>query len=211
MELILSLAGIVVALLVGAISPGPSFVLVARTAISVSRLDGLCAAIGMGIGGVVFSILILLGLQAVFASAPWLYLALKLMGGSYLLYMGVRIWRSAEETMASPGAMAGMRGSVMKSLLRGLLTQLSNPKTVVVYGSIFVALLPHDLPPAAALALPLLVFLVEAGWYAIVALALSAEAPRAAYLNSKKRIDRVAGGLMGLLGLKLIASAHSES
>jgi threonine efflux protein len=51
------------------------------------------------------------------------------------------------------------------------------------------------------------VFCIEAGWYAIVALALSAPAPAAAYLRWKARIDRAAGGVMGLLGIKLIYDA----
>lgn len=47
----LALVGILGALLVGAISPGPSFVLVSRIAVKMSRKDGLAAALGMGIGG----------------------------------------------------------------------------------------------------------------------------------------------------------------
>ena len=58
------------------------------------------------------------------------------------------------------------------------------------------------------MALPFLVFLVEAGWYSVVAFTLSAEPSRAAYLVSKVHVDRIAGGVMGLLGLKLIAGAR---
>jgi threonine/homoserine/homoserine lactone efflux protein len=211
MEIILSLASVFGALLIGAISPGPSFVLVARTSMAASRVDGLFAAIGMGVGGVIFSAVVLLGLQAALASVPWLYLTLKLVGGLYLVYLAVRIWRGAKEPIVIPGAEKGIRRSVKKSFLLGLFTQLSNPKTAVVYGSIFAALLPHNLPPSATLALPFLVFLVEAGWYSIVALALSAESSRAAYLRSKMHVDRVSSGVMGLLGLTLVAATRSVS
>lgn len=208
MEMIVSVASVLGALAVGAISPGPSFVLVARTAMAVSRLDGLAAAVGMGIGGVLFAALVLLGLQVVLASVPWLYLALKLLGGLYLIYLAIRIWRGAKEPVVlSPGS-AGLSGAPGTSFWLGLFTQLSNPKTAVVYGSIFAALLPHDMPGSVALALPPLVFLIEAGWYAIVALALSSASPRAAYLRSKALIDRVAAGVMGLLGVKLFVAAR---
>jgi len=53
---------ILAALLLGAMSPGPSFVIVARNAIGLSRGDGLATAAGMGIGGVFFSGIALLGL-----------------------------------------------------------------------------------------------------------------------------------------------------
>lgn len=208
MELVLSLASVLGALLIGAISPGPSFVLVARTAMAVSRIDGFFAAIGMGIGGVIFSALVLLGLQAVIASVPLLYLTLKLAGGLYLAYIAVRLWRGAKEPIIIPGTEEAIRRSASNSFFLGLFTQLSNPKTAVVYGSIFAALLPHNLPPSATLALPFLVFFVEAGWYSIVAFALSAEPSRAAYLRSKMHVDRVASGIMGLLGLKLVAAAR---
>jgi threonine/homoserine/homoserine lactone efflux protein len=78
----------------------------------------------------------------------------------------------------------------------------------VVYASIFISLLPREVPLAVAVILPLVVFCIEAGWYCVVALALSASSPRAAYLRWKVWIDRAAGSAMGLLGLKLIATAR---
>jgi drug/metabolite transporter (DMT)-like permease len=97
MEPIVSLVALLGALALGAMSPGPSFVLVARTAIARSRSDGLAAAVGMGIGGVIFAVLVVLGLHAVLSNVPRLYLGLKVAGGIYLLYLGIRIWRGARE------------------------------------------------------------------------------------------------------------------
>ena len=66
------------AILVGAISPGPSFILVARTAIAVSRLDrDSAAALGMGMGASFFAGAALLGLRAVLASIPSVYMVVK--------------------------------------------------------------------------------------------------------------------------------------
>src|SRR4051812_24434035 len=69
-EALLAIAGILGALAVGVVSPGPSFVLVARTAVALSRRDGLAASIGMGLGGVIFAALALAGLIAVLAQVP---------------------------------------------------------------------------------------------------------------------------------------------
>jgi threonine/homoserine/homoserine lactone efflux protein len=52
-----------------------------------------------------------------------------------------------------------------------------------------------------------LVFILETSWYAIVALTLSAPAPRATYLRAKRKIDAVAGAVMALLGVKLLYGA----
>jgi threonine/homoserine/homoserine lactone efflux protein len=209
----LSLLGIAGAMAVGAMSPGPSFVMVARTAVA-SRTEGLAAALGMGAGGVVFAIAALAGLQAAFLAVPGLYLAIKGFGGAYLVYLGVRIWRGARQPLAvaaevgtSPAAQGAQGPRARRTFLFGLATQVSNPKTAVVYASIFAAFLPRDVPPVLALAVPVVIFCIETGWYTVVALALSSAAPRSAYLRYKAWIDRMAGGVMGLLGLRLVWSA----
>ncbi|HRE16330.1 MAG TPA: LysE family transporter, partial [Rhodocyclaceae bacterium] len=69
------------------------FVMVARTALAVSRLSGLGAALGMGLGAAVFATLALFGLHTLLNTVPALYWGLKLAGGAYLLYLGWRIFR----------------------------------------------------------------------------------------------------------------------
>jgi len=196
---------IIAALSIGAMSPGPSFVLVSRIAVSRSRLDGLAAALGMGIGGVAFSVLALAGLTALLAQFGWLYLALKVAGGAYLVYIALKIWRGAREPLHIGDAASDHR-SLTRSFTTALLTQLSNPKAIVVYASIFAALLPKTVPLGLIFALPIGVFAVEAGWYTIVALAFSANHPRRLYLAAKTWIDRLAGTVMAGLGVQLVTS-----
>lgn len=179
--------------------------LVARTAIAVSRRDGLVAAAGMGLGGVIFGTLALVGLAAILARTEWLYLALKLLGGLYLLYLAIGIWRGAKDPVVVPRTAAGAAPGPGKSFVLALATQISNPKAAIVYGSVFAALLPPSMPGWTYIVLPPLIFALETAWYAIVALAFSADRPRAAYLRSKIWLDRLAGTVMGLLGLRLIA------
>jgi threonine/homoserine/homoserine lactone efflux protein len=200
-DLVVALLSIAGALTIGAMSPGPSFVMVARTAVAVSRADGLAAALGMGVGGVLFAVLALLGLHVVLTAVPALYIAFKIAGGAYLVYLGWIMWRSARQPLGFEDA--PLRPG--RSFWLGLLTQLSNPKTALVYASVFVSLLPREVPVAGAVALVAVIFTIEAGWYALVAWALSARSPRAAYLRSKTWIDRAAGTVMAALGLKLIA------
>jgi threonine/homoserine/homoserine lactone efflux protein len=200
---------IIATLLVGAMSPGPSFVVVSRIAISRSRMDGLAAALGMGIAGVIFSILALAGLTALLTKFTWLYLVLKIGGGAYLVHIAINIWRSAGQPFEIAETDHG-RSALARSFSTAFLTQLSNPKTIIVYASIFAALLPRAVPPALVVALPLGVFVVEAGWYAVVAVAFSTRHPRRLYLAAKRWIDRTAGAVMAGLGLRLILSGLSD-
>jgi threonine/homoserine/homoserine lactone efflux protein len=207
MENLSALLGVITALTIGVVSPGPSFVMVARTAVSSSRSDGVAAALGMGAGGVLFAVAALLGLQAFLLAVPSLYLVLKVLGGLYLAYLGLRIWRSAKEPISVVGVISE-RTSKLKSLGSGFTTQVSNPKTAIVYASVFAAFMPATQSLAFDLVLIALVFTIETTWYAVVALALSSERPRLTYLRYKTWVDRIAGGVMIALGLKLASSAY---
>lgn len=57
------------------------------------------------------------------------------------------------------------------------------------------------------MALPPLIFLQETAWYALVAVAFSANRPRSIYLGAKRWIDRIAAALIGVLGIRLVADA----
>lgn len=202
-----ALLGIVATLAVGAVSPGPSFVMVAKTAVSSSRSAGLAAALGMGTGGVIFAAAVLLGLHGLLLAVPAAYLVLKVAGGLYLTYLGIRIWRSAQQPLALADSTTGATLGKARSFALGLTTQISNPKTAIVYASVFAAFLPPARSPGFGLAVVALVFVVEAGWYSLVALALSSDGPRKTYLRCKGLVDRAAGGVMVALGIKLAAAA----
>lgn len=206
-----AVVSILAAVLLGAMSPGPSFVLVARNAIGLSRRDGVATAFGMGAGAICFAGIALAGLYTVLATVAWLYAGLKIAGGVYLLYIASRIWRGAGQPVAMGGA-AGVAGATNasrpgKSFWIGLTTQLSNPKTAIAYGSIFVALLPQHPPLWCYFALPPCLFAIETGWYTVVALCFSSQRPRDLYLRAKRWIDRIAAGAIAALGLRLILTA----
>jgi threonine/homoserine/homoserine lactone efflux protein len=207
MELLIALGAIFGAILIGAISPGPSFVLVARTAIAVSRSAGMATALGMGLGGLMFAGAALLGLHVVLTAVPWAYLGLKVGGGAYLIVLAIQLWRGAREPIAMEGFSADASGSLWMAFLLGLATQLSNPKTAIAYASIFTALLPADPPTWVAWVILPTIFLIEVGWYGIVAMVFSSERPRRGYLGAKPVFDRLAAGVLGLLGAKLISEA----
>jgi threonine/homoserine/homoserine lactone efflux protein len=205
------LASILGVFLLGAISPGPSFVVVSRIAISGSRADGVMAAIGMGIGGFIFATIAVAGLTALLLQVEWLNIALRLAGGAYLVWLGINIWRAAPEPIAIADTASERPNTLWKSLLKALFVQLSNPKTAIFYASMFAALLPSPTPSWMYFALPPMLFLIEFAWYTVVAVGFSARAPKAAYLRSKIWIDRAAGAVIGALGTKLMTDSVRSS
>ena len=186
---------VVLAIGVGVISPGPTFIVVARTALASTPRLGRITAAGVGTASLTFSVLAAAGISAVLAYLGWLFAVLKVAGGVYLVVLAVRMWRS-HGTDAVPAGTVGVR----RAYLTGLVTQLSNPKTIVVYGSVFVALLPAHASAATLIALPIATTTVEVLWYALVATVLSRPRPQRVYLRWSRAIDRVAGTFLGALG-----------
>ena len=197
------LGSIAFALMLGAMSPGPTSIYVAKNSIAISRKHGLYTAFGTGTGAAIFGLLAVLGLQALLLAVPSAYLALKICGGLYLLWLAYKIIKHAKEPMEQADGTTQVM-SYKQAYRLGLITQMSNPKIAIVLASIFTALLPKEIPNYFYVVLPMLCFFIDAGWYSLVAVALSAEKPRRVYLKFKKVFDRVAGGVMTLLGLKLI-------
>ena len=200
---LIALATIGGALALGAMSPGPSFILVARTAVASSRRAGMGAALGMGVGSIVISLIALMGLHTLLAAVPWLWLILKTGGGIYLLWMAFKMFRHAREPLHVESN-ASVGKSFRRAFLTAFGTQISNPKTAVVFAGIFAALLPSHITPVMYVTLPLVSMLVDGLWYAFVAYALSSSGPRNTYLRFKTTFDRIGGSVMAMLGIKLI-------
>ena len=203
MESFWILGSIAFALMLGAMSPGPTSIYVAKNSIAISRKHGLFTALGTGTGAAVFGLLAVLGLQAFLLAVPSAYLALKICGGLYLLYMAYNIIKHAKEPIDTEKS-SFTQMTLRRAFTTGLITQLSNPKIAIILASIFTALLPKEIPAYYYLVLPILCFFIDAGWCSLVAVALSAEKPRRVYLKFKKNFDRAAGAVMTVLGLKLI-------
>ncbi|WP_159138937.1 MULTISPECIES: LysE family translocator [Acinetobacter] len=203
MESFWILSSIAVALMLGAMSPGPTSIYVAKNSIAISRKHGLFTALGTGLGAAIFGLLAVLGLQAFLLAVPSAYLALKICGGLYLLWLAFKIIKHAKDPIEADSSITKQM-SLRRAFTTGLITQLSNPKIAIVLASIFTALLPKEIPNYFYFALPILCFFIDAGWCSLVAIALSAEKPRRVYLKFKALFDRAAGAVMTVLGLKLI-------
>ena len=197
------LIAIAIVFMFGTISPGPSFIFVAKTAVSKPFSEGIGVSIGLSIGAVFFTLLAIFGLYALFETVPFLYGIFKLFGGVYLLYLAYKIWKHSGESLSMDMKLEKSSKGFFKAMLFGFLTQISNPKTAIIIGSIFAALLPKELPAYSELLLCLIAFSIDAIWYSMVVVLLSTKKSQKIYLQFKKYIDRVAGTLLAALGIKI--------
>ncbi|MDU5454218.1 LysE family translocator [Pseudescherichia vulneris] len=199
---LIALSAIGVAILFGAMSPGVSFLLVARTAMSSSRRAALSVAAGMGFGALIFAAIALAGLHTLLTLVPSLYTGLKVAGGCYLLWLALKMFRRPANRLNDPASTEEISAS--KAFLTGVFTQISNPHTALVFASIFSAALSKNIQPVMYIILPLMAFVIDVLWYAVVACLLSTNGPRLTYIKYRKLIDKLSGGVMAFLGLRLL-------
>jgi RhtB (resistance to homoserine/threonine) family protein len=206
---IITLATIGFVQLLAVMSPGPSFLVTARTAVARSRSDGIKVALGLGAGTIVWATATLLGLNFLFRQFHWLFVGMKVAGALFLLWIAVQILRHAADPIEMNEGTTKESGQ--NPLLRGLLTQISNPKVAVFYGSIFVAMLPSEVPGWMIAALITIVTVNEIVWYSLVSLFFGSSPVRRFYLVAKRWIDRVTGAFLGLLGVRLLWQAADRA
>ncbi len=206
MEFLIPLITLWAAQLLAAISPGQSFVLISKLALANPRPVALSAVLGLGAGTIIWSTAAIAGLAIVLEHAAWAYTAFKIAGGVYLLFLAIMLWRHAADPVElDPARQKQMRP--WPAFMLGLATQLANPKVIVFFGSIFVALLPAHSPLWVYVVAVIIVFCNEIGWYAIVAMLFSVRRSRNVYIAAKTWIDRAMGGFLGLIGARLIVDA----
>lgn len=198
------LLGIATVLFLGAMSPGPSFLVVAQNALNKSRAHGIATAVGTGLGVSIFAILAGLGVTALLKSVPIAFLIFKILGGAYLIYLAYRIWCAASRPLLDGSATADNKESLWQAFSQGLIAQTSNPKTAIVIAGIFAAFIPQQPPAYTVVFIVVIAFVIDFSWYAFVALSLSVEKSKKIYAQAKQWLDRLIACLLALIGLKLI-------
>ncbi|WP_371153592.1 LysE family transporter [Jannaschia sp. 2305UL9-9] len=197
----LAIATVALVHLLAAISPGPSFVLSLRVAAAEGMRPALGLALGYGIGAAIWATAALVGLTILFDLVPMLFTILRVGGALFLIWIAIMMWRHAADPL--PAADADRPRGVLSAIRLGVLTMFANPKPAVFFGAVFLGFVPSDASWAAKALIVLNVLWVEAAWYILVARLFSLPRPRAAYVRFKTILDRMLGGVLGLLGIRL--------
>lgn len=133
----------IVASLVLIATPGQDMILVMSRSVAQGPAAGVVTAAGVSMGLVGHTLLATLGLGAILRTSEWLFLALKLIGAAYLVYLGIQLLRSRQHELA---VAVGSVRPLWRLFFDGALSNISNPKIAVFY----FAFLPQFVLPQAA-------------------------------------------------------------
>ena len=192
------------------ILPGPDFVGVVRSSMTRGTTAGLLTTLGVTIGLGFYATLSLLGLSAILVEYQWLTWAVRVLGGLYLAWLGIKLLRAKPaqpgEEMARGPLPAEMRGN---SLLFGFLVTLTNPKAVVLFASVFATAVTSSTPLWLMALMVGLVMASSLTWYTIVSLFMSSAPVMRRFQHARHWIERIAGASFILIGGRIIADART--
>ena len=183
-------------------SPGPDTALTIRNTLVGGRAGGIATAVGVVTGLATWTVASSAGLAALLVASQPLFLAVRLVGAAYLVFLGIQALRSAVFTKRDPGepVRAGSTTRLRRSVAyrQGLLSNLSNPKIVVF----FLSLLPQFIERGQAsltrmLLLGLIFCTITVSWLTLYAVVV-------ARVGDFLRRDRVRRGLEATTGLALV-------
>src|SRR5688572_22224571 len=189
------------------VTPGQDMIYVITRSLAQGRLAGVCSAVGVIIGILVHTALAALGVGAILHASESLFLALKLVGAAYLVYLGIRLLLSRGGIDVATGP--GSRRSYLSLVWQGVLSNVTNPKIVLF----FFAFLPQFVDPASAHPTRDLVFLGVL--YALLGLPVKCAVGLAAGSLSERVlrnpgalawVNRASGAVLVGLGLRLAAA-----
>ncbi|MBK5105061.1 MAG: LysE family translocator [Burkholderiales bacterium] len=132
----------VIASLVLIATPGQDMILVMSRSVAQGPAAGVATAAGVSVGLVGHTLLATLGLGAILRTSEWLFIALKLVGAAYLIYLGVGLLRTRGAMLLTQAA---PRRSLRRLFFDGAISNISNPKIAVFY----FAFLPQFVTPGA--------------------------------------------------------------
>ncbi len=190
------------ALLLGAMSPGPSLAVVVRATMQGGRIGGVLCAVGHGLGFAFYATAVVFGLSAVMAQQPEAFVALQWLGVALLLFLAYR-------TLFSGSSVEHTDSSGGNHFAIGFFTAFLNPKIALFFLAVFATVLQPNMQTSAQIIIAALGWAIDTLWYALVALALSAPIAVNALRSSGVWIDRFMA--MVLLALAITTAVRLSS
>jgi len=201
MEYLDSLALLIGVYIVGLVSPGPNFIIVTNTSMSVSRTAGLFAGLGLAAASLTWAIMAMAGLGFLLTHFEWLHITLQVAGALYLIWLGIKMIRNATKPLTSTGPAELTWQAAMR---RAYIVSMTNPKSVAFFGSIFALVIPAHAPLWFYGVIALSCVLLSMLWYCGLAFFFSNPRVAGCFLRFKGYIERAMGGALILLGGRLL-------
>ena len=184
------------------ISPGADFAMVTRSSYAFGRRAGLAAALGIALGVQVHVLYTVLGIAVIISQSPALFLAMKVLGAGYLIYLGYKSLTNTTRISLEGGSSSQL--GVLAALRSGFLSNALNPKTMLFVVSAYTQVVQPGSSLAINFGYGAFMSFAHWLWFSLVAVFFSSAVLRRAMLERQRLVDRVIGVALIGLGLAVV-------
>lgn len=199
------LATVFVIQLMAVASPGPDFIVCLKNTLTYNRAVGIWTALGFALGVLVHVTYCIFGIAILISQSLFWFNVIKYCGAAYLIYLGIKSLLSSNPSthidLQSTASTKSM--SAISAIGSGFLTNLLNPKATMYFLGLFTVVIPPDVSYATMSGIIIIVFGLTFLWFAFVATVLTIPAIRHHFLRFERVLERVFGGMLILVGLKV--------
>ena len=190
------------ALLLAVASPGPAFLVCVRASLQGGRQEGILTGLGLAVMAGLWTLAALLGLDTIFTLFPYAYTVMKISGALLVMFIAVQTWRGATKAIVTAPPASSRR-----AVLRGLLLNLGNPKSILFSAGVLLVIFPPGLSAAEMSLITANQIVLETAVYTVLATLMSRDTVRARYLAFKPSLTRAMALVLGGLGLRLLITS----
>lgn len=205
MEVAIVMASVFTVFIPALMLPGPDFIAVVRSSMMRGTRAGLLTTVGVSIGLCFYATLSLLGLSALLIEYQWLTWMVKILGGSYLIYLGVSLLMAKSKSIETDVNTPAAHGN---PLIFGFLVTLTNPKAIVLFTSVFATAVTPSMPSWLMGLMILLVASASLIWYSTVSVFMSSATVVRRFQKKRYWIERAAGVCFIGIGGKVLVNAR---
>lgn len=195
-------------------TPGPGVLLAISNSLAVGPRRAMISSLGNAAGLIVISCVAMAGMGVVLATSAMAFMALKVIGATYLIYLGIKQWRSKASALSELGASSAQISARTSWRLfgQGLTVALTNPKAILFFSALFPQFLALDAPVLGQFAGLTATFVTCAilshTFYVLLARVLKSQ------FSSPRRMrwfNVASGGVFVLLGLSMLRLNHKAA
>lgn len=206
MNQMLILAGVFAIFIPALMLPGPDFIAVVRSSMTGGATAGLLTTLGVSFGLALYAMLSLIGLSAILVEYQWLAWTVRVLGGCYLAWLGLRLLLTRAEPLDVSSEPVRRHHN---AFVFGFLVTLTNPKAIVLFASVFATAVTSTTPAWLMALMVALVFASALVWYSAVSLFMSSGPVMRRLENARHWIERAAGVCFIAIGGRILADARN--
>lgn len=187
----------------GMLSPGPDFFLVIKNAARYRRRAALMTSLGVICGVATHMSYCVAGLAVVITTTPWLFNLLKYAGAGYLIWIGLHALMSRGPGNLNITDAPLQPVSLVSAFMQGYLNNLLNPKATLFFLAVFTQVLQVESGMGEKLFYAGIILLLAMVWWPLLVVLIQSKPVRRALAKAQKLVDKVLGGVLIALGIKV--------